>query len=457
MSLVYFEQREKALLRDRYEQLYTHHYERAERGVTVNGLRAQAFEVAVHLGVPSTSSPFCAQGLVLSGENFKPGIHPYYHAGVYYPQEPSASSAAPLLQVRPGHRVLDICAAPGGKSSQLAAAMEGRGLLVCNEYSRQRAEILKGNLERMGVSNAVILNEDTSHIAAAFPDWFDRVLVDAPCSGEGMFRKEPQAADQHSEELVHHCALLGRQILENAATCLAPGGILVYSTCTFAPEEDEAQIGAFLNAHPDFVLLPTTDAFGSPGEKNRLLGTYADVNLMRRIWPCQGGEGHFLAKLQKIPKIKREDSEVRYQEKEKGKQITVSSEWSAFAKDYFPGLEDMPVRMVGEAVTLPALLLPVFKNLRILRNGVRAGNIKKGRFEPAHHLFMVYGAQCSNCEPLILQDPRVDAWIRGEEIDVCTAQKGWCAVLVDGYPLGFGKVSGGKIKNHYPKALRNLK
>ena len=165
------------------------------------------------------------------------------------------------------------CAAPGGKSSQLAAALQGRGVLVSNEYVAARADILKSNLERMGVPNAVVLNEAPARIADALPEFFDRVLVDAPCSGEGMFRKEPVARQQHCEALVKQCAALGAQILDNAAACLAPGGEMIYSTCTFAPEEDEGQVAAFLQRHPEFTLADVFGnvdySFGSPGEANR--------------------------------------------------------------------------------------------------------------------------------------------------------------------------------------------
>ena len=455
MSLAYFEQREKSLLGDRYETLYAPQRERAERGITVNALRAEPEEIAKRLGAECAPSPFCPQGLVLLGDEVKPGRHPYYHAGVYYSQEPSASSAAALLEVKPGMRVLDLCAAPGGKSSQLGSALGGEGLLVSNEYNAARAEILKSNLERMGFPNAVVLNESTDAIANALPGFFDRVLVDAPCSGEGMFRKEPQAMAQHNEGLVRQCAALGAEILENAAQCLAPGGILVYSTCTFAPEEDEAQVGAFLQKHPEFTLLPTTDRFGSPGEENRLLGTKADVSLMRRIWPCQGGEGHFLAKMQKSKSAPVLESKPA--KKGKAKPPKPVSEWVEFAKESFPKLQNRLARVAGDAVVLPIDCPPEMEKLHIVRGGIRAGTLKKGRFEPAHHLFMVYGKDCRNREELTLEDERTQAFLRGEEISAQTAQKGWCAVLVDGFPLGFGKASGGKIKNHYPKALRNLK
>ena len=458
MPTEYFERRERALLGDRFDALYAAPQETAARGVTVSALRAAPEQFAAQADFPVEPSPFCKAGFVVQDPAFKPGRHPYHHAGVFYSQEPSASSAAPLLGVRPGMRVLDTCAAPGGKSSQLAAALGGQGLLVSNEFVAARAEVLRSNLERMGVPNAVVLNEDTGRIAAALPEFFDRVLVDAPCSGEGMFRKEAVAVTQHCEALVKQCAALGAQILDNAAACLAPGGEMIYSTCTFAPEEDEGQVAAFLQRHPEFTLadaLGNVDyTFGSEGEANRTGGLPLDVSKVRRIWPCQGGEGHFMAKLQKAA-----DADAPTPPKGKPPKVPKApAEWLDFAKTYFPALASRPLAGAGEWLLLPAPGSEGLNTakLRVVRGGVLVGSVLKKRFQPAHALFMAYGAQCTNREELTLTDPRTAAWLRGEEIDAATAQNGWCAVLVDGFPLGGGKVSGGRIKNHYPKGLRNL-
>ena len=463
MSAEYFEARERALLGERYDTLYAAPQETAARGVTVSALRTTPEEFAARADFPLRPSPFCKAAFVVEQPDFKPGRHPYHHAGVFYSQEPSASSAAPLLGVKPGMRVLDLCAAPGGKSSQLAAALQGQGLLVSNEYVAARAEILKSNLERMGVSNAVVLNETPARIAAALPEFFDRVLVDAPCSGEGMFRKEPAALAQHCEALVKQCAELGAQILDCAAAALAPGGQLVYSTCTFAPGEDEGQIAAFLARHPEFTLCDLSGCgFGQPGEANRAGNDPLQAEYCRRIWPCDGGEGHFMAKLQKAADAPAVELPRGKNGKGKGgKTPRVDAKalqaWQSFAKELFPTLAGQPIAVVGDGFLLePPALLPAAK-LHVLRAGVPAGRAAKGRFEPAHALFMAYGAQCTNCEELTLADPRTAAWLRGEEIEAQTAQNGWCAVLVDGFPLGGGKASGGRIKNHYPKALRNLK
>ena len=448
-----FTAREKTLLGDRFEELYTYATAQPARGVTVNTLRCTPDWFAAHTDFAAEPSKFCRTAFTTAAD-FRPGRHPWHHAGLLYAQEPSASAPAALLDVRPGMRVADLCAAPGGKTSQLAAALQGQGLLLANEFVAARAEILRQNLERMGVTNAVITNEDTASLAKALPGQFDRVLVDAPCSGEGMFRKEAVAAAQHSDALVAHCAELGAEILENAAALLAPGGVLVYSTCTFAPAEDEAQIAAFLARHPEFTLCDLSGCgFGRPGEENRAPAGFA-AGCCRRIWPADGGEGHFMAKLQKAA-----DAEAPSTPKVKPpKAVKPPAEWLEFAKAYFPALVSRPLAGAGEWLLLPAPGSEGLNTakLRIVRGGVLAGSVLKKRFQPAHALFMAYGADCTNREELTLADPRTAAWLRGEEIDAATAQNGWCAVLVDGFPLGGGKVSGGRIKNHYPKGLRNL-
>ena len=512
MPTEYFEQRERALLGDRFDVLYAAPQETAERGVTVSALRTTPEQFAQKADFPLEASPFCKAAFVVHQPDFKPGRHPYHHAGVFYSQEPSASSAAPLLGVKPGMRVLDMCAAPGGKSSQLAAALQGRGVLVSNEYVAARADILKSNLERMGVPNAVVLNETPARIADALPEFFDRVLVDAPCSGEGMFRKEPVARTQHCEALVKQCAALGAEILDCAAAVLAPGGQLVYSTCTFAPEEDEGQVAAFLQRHPEFELadaLGNVDyTFGSEGEANRTGGLPLDVSKVRRIWPCQGGEGHFMARLVKNGTPRALPAEGEYTPEEQlwlaaaeaagkkakgkggkpakaadarsarrenaracreavrgaGRSRETAAEavspaqslaaWQEFAKEYFPALADRPAVVHGGGVLLPVPFPQT--NLHVLRAGVFVGSVQKGRFVPEHHLFTAFGALCVNREELTLSDPRTVEYLSGREVEARTAADGWCCVTVDGWTLGGGKVSSGRVKNHYPKALRLL-
>ncbi len=461
----YFEQRERALLGDAYDVLYTAK-QGVCRGLTVNTLRMPPKQL--HTAIASLSpSPFCENAFAITDDTFRAGQHPYHHAGAYYVQEPSAAAPAALLQVQKGDKVLDVCAAPGGKSAQLAAALGGEGLLVANEFVAARAAILKSNLERIGACNAVILNTDTAHLAKAFPLYFDKILVDAPCSGEGMFRKEPQAVAQHGEALVHSCAALGAEILDNAAACLAPGGTMVYSTCTFSAQENEAQIGAFLRRHTDFYIVPCAVDFGTNGEHARSAPYDYSCEFARRIYPCHGGEGHFMAKL-----CRKTDDDAnttsapctvkaarRAQRAGQSAQNSKPEPYAkAFLAQYFPKLTACTLLQHNASIyLLPDTPLPDFANLHLLCAGVLAGSLVKNRFEPSHALFMAYGALCENREMLTLHDTRTLAWLRGEEIDALTAKNGYAAVLVDGMPIGFGKISGGKVKNHYPKGLRNLK
>ncbi len=451
-----FEARERALLGPRFAELYRARAPVPARGLTFNALRGTPETLAAACGLPLAPSPFAPGAYALTDAAARPGRHAYHHAGAFYVQEPSAAAPAPLLDVRPGLRVADLCAAPGGKTAQLAAAMAGQGVLLANEYDAARAAALGQNLERLGVCNAAVTNADTAALAAALPGYFDRVLVDAPCSGEGMFRKEPAAAAQYTPALVEHCAVLGAAILDSAAALLAPGGVLVFSTCTFSPAEDEGQVLAFLARHPDFALCGLSALpFGRPGEPGRAGGD-ARAAGCRRIWPADGGEGHFMARLQKAADAPAPPAARTA----KAPRPRPCPEWQAFAKEYFPALAGVPALQSGGGITLAPPALPPMPKVRVLRAGVPAGRLLAGhsgtRFEPAHALFMDYGAQCQNRECLALGDARTAAWLRGEEIAAVTAAPGWCAVLVDGLPLGFGKVSGGRVKNRYPKGLRNL-
>ena len=459
MPTEYFEQRERALLGQRYEQLYAAPQQTAERGVTVSALRTTPEQFAQRADFPLEPSPFCKAAFVVHQPDFKPGRHPYHHAGVFYSQEPSASSAAPLLGVQPGMRVLDLCAAPGGKSSQLAAALQGRGVLVSNEYVAARAEILKSNLERMGVSNAVVLNETPARIADALPEFFDRVLVDAPCSGEGMFRKEPVALQQHCEALVKQCAELGAQILDCAAAALAPGGQLVYSTCTFAPEEDEQAIGRFLEAHPEFALEETPDYPGlSHGVPAWGAGVTDGIEKTVRIWPHRTeGEGHYAALLRKTGEP--ESVKRKYPASMKDKKLLAVYE--DFCKEIFiepkKWTADSTMTMFGDQLYRTPEEMVDFKGLRVLRPGLQMGEFKKNRFEPSHALALaLHPSEVKQNVNLSADAPETAAYLRGETIQLSEedAGKGWCLVSVDGYSLGWGKKSGGTLKNHYPKGLR---
>lgn len=363
----------------------------------------------------------------------RPGLHPYHEAGVYYLQEASAMAPVALLGARAGERICDLCAAPGGKSTQIAAYLQGEGLLLCNEIHPTRAKILSRNIERMGIANALVTNEHPENLAKKLPAFFDRVLVDAPCSGEGMFRKEEAAVTDWSQETVEMCARRQREILDSAARLLRAGGRLVYSTCTFSPEENEQTVAQFLREHPDFSPEMVDAPWFAPGEN----GSY-------RLWPHKlRGEGHFLAVLRKAGD-EEPMGEFGFGEK-------LPKLWTEFARE-------MQIELPrGKAITFANTLfwapeeMPDLRGLKVLRPGLALGEVKKDRFEPAHALALWLGG-CARTADFGADSAEIRAYLHGETVP-CT-QKGWTLVQVDGYGIGWGKGDGRVLKNHYPKGLR---
>ena len=363
----------------------------------------------------------------------RPGLHVYHEAGVYYLQEASAMAPVALLDPKPGERVCDLCAAPGGKTTQIAGRMLGQGFLVCNEINPKRAKILSRNIERMGVANALVTNEHPETLASRFPGFFDRVLVDAPCSGEGMFRKEEAAVTDWSQETVQMCARRQREILDSAARLVRPGGRLVYSTCTFAPEEDEETVAAFLEAHPEFTPEPVEAPWFVPGE-----------NASYRMWPHKLlGEGHFAAVLRKT---QGESGEVPACPGEK-----CPKAWESFAKELDITLPEGKVVSFGQSLYWAPTELPELNRLKVLRPGLELGIERKGRFEPAHALAL-WLKTCAVAESFPPEGPEMKAYLHGDVVP--SGKKGWCLVQAGGYTIGWGKGDGSVLKNHYPKGLR---
>jgi NOL1/NOP2/sun family putative RNA methylase len=363
----------------------------------------------------------------------RPGLHPYHEAGVYYLQEASAMSAVALLDPQPGERVCDLCAAPGGKSTQISGRMRGEGFLLCNEYSPKRAKILSQNIERMGVSNALVTNETVEHLAQKLPGFFHRVLIDAPCSGEGMFRKEEAAVTDWSQETVEMCAARQAGILDAGAKLLRAGGRLVYSTCTFAPEENEQAIAAFLSRNADFELENVEAPWFAPAGEGQF-----------RLWPHKLlGEGHFVAVLRKM------GDEAATGDFCAGEKMP--KEWTQFAKELDIHLPTGKAISFGQTLYWAPSEMPELKGLKVLRPGLQLGEVKKDRFEPAHSLALWLNA-CKNSVSFPSDSVQIKAYLHG---DVLPAQvKGWCLVQVDGYSIGWGKGDGQQLKNHYPKGLR---
>ena len=392
------------------------------KGVRANPLKLTAAQLSQILPV-GDGVPWEENGFYCDLE--KVGSLPAHHAGLFYSQEPSAMCAAPLLGAQAGERVLDLCAAPGGKTTQLAGAIGGEGVLVANEYVYDRARILSQNVERLGVSNCAVISTDTASLAAKLPAYFDKVLVDAPCSGEGMFRKDANAVAEWSEENVARCIARQSTILEDAAALLAGGGTLVYSTCTFEYGENEGQIRAFLVRHPEFTLV----------EEHLLL-----PHEVR-------GEGHYAAKLVKEDGARR-DAPAFPQMRDRAAERA----WQDFASDFFfsPPSGSVTTLKDGRMYLLPEGL-PALTG-RVLRAGVELGRFDGKRFTPSHALAMSAKAEnVSRTAPI--DDTACMRWLRGETF-ASSMPEGWGIATWRGYPVGLAKSAGGTLKNHYPKGLR---
>lgn len=383
-----------------------------------------------------------------------PGRHPYHAAGVYYIQEPSAMAVASYLDARPGERILDLCAAPGGKSTQIAAAMRGQGLLVSNEIHPARAKILSENIERMGIRNCIVTNEPPETLAHKWEGFFDRILVDAPCSGEGMFRKNEDACGEWSPENVAHCAARQQDILACAAVMLCPGGRIVYSTCTFAPEENEGTVSRFLESHPEFSIAPAERCEGmSAGVPEWTTDPAAGIGHTVRLFPHKlCGEGHYLAVLQKEGTLAAEHRSTVGPEK--GLSPKDCKEYIEFAdanlKTVLPG----KLIRFGEQLYLVPESTPALKGLRVLRAGLHLGTQKKSRFEPAHALALALDPK-DVCRTLNFpaDSNEIRSYLHGEAF-YSDGEKGWYLLTADDYSIGWGKLAGGIVKNHYPKGLR---
>ncbi len=422
----------KQLPENEWEAFFACYKNKPYKGVRLNPLKGGMSALKSLLSFLKEQVAWEENGYYTDEE--KLGASPYHFAGLFYSQEPSAMCAAPLLETKAGEKVLDLCSAPGGKGTQLACAMDGKGLIVLNEPISSRAKILSQNVERMGVKNAVVTNEYPEALAKRFVGYFDKILVDAPCSGEGMFRKNAEEAlAEWSEENVAMCAKRQASILDCATQMLKKGGRLVYSTCTFSEAEDEGQVRDYLQKHPEMRLIK-----------------------QEKLYPHKvKGEGHFAALFEKTEKTAEWDSRIKTAKNS----VTQKSEraYRDFEKTFFK--EKFACRLYENNSTLYELPEEVFdwKGLNILRAGIRLGEVKNDRFEPAHALAVcVRTEECKNTVSFSVDDPRIEKYLRGEVIEG-EAKNGWCLVCVDGYPLGWGKAVNGVIKNHFPKGLRLVK
>ncbi|MDE5931113.1 MAG: RsmF rRNA methyltransferase first C-terminal domain-containing protein [Lachnospiraceae bacterium] len=495
-----FTERMKTMLQDEYGDFLAAYEKERWYGLRFNALKTNRETFLKRM--PFTLEPvkWAEEGFYYKPEQ-QPGKHLFHEIGAYYIQEPSAMAVVEVLAPAPGERVLDLCAAPGGKSTQIAGKMMGEGLLVSNEIIPGRAKILSQNIERMGIANAVVCNETPERMAAFFPSFFDKILVDAPCSGEGMFRKDETAINEWSPDHVRMCAERQRSILEQAVLMLKPGGMLVYSTCTFSMEENEGVIGSFLRKHPEFSIEEAVqEKFFAPGRRvwmacsvvEQVHGLDGDVSFTgadvrteglehtMRLWPHKlAGEGHFIAKLRRAGTLalthtygnsiakdngcSAEKGSGRKKEKKTADDMepccTFLREELGLSDAVYEGFKQKGVFLpFGEQVYLvPRQMIPL-KGLKVIRPGLHLGTNKKNRFEPSHALALYLSPDMVKKHYEMTKE-QAESYLRGESFACDESvfgkeQKGWTLLTINGYAAGFGKAGNGQMKNHYPKGLR---
>ncbi len=444
-----YENRMKALLGDEFSDYIKSLQDEPVKGFRVNlsKITLSDFEKINIFG--NEKIPYVDNGFYLNYE--KVGNHPYHHAGMIYVQEPAAMAPVEAIDINPDWTVLDMCAAPGGKSSQLKNKLNNGSVLVSNEIISSRCKILTGNVERLGLKNTVTTCMDTKKLSKFFPNTFDLIMCDAPCSGEGMMRKEEAAVTEWSEGNVLMCAERQQEILENAVKLLKNGGYIIYATCTFSLEENEMTVNKFIENHPEFELVKPTDrVIENSVEGIRFYGCECEnISFCRRFYPHKNrGEGQFVAVLHNT---------VQHTEKRKEKPLKQPK----IDDSIYKFLDDTLENYDKEYVTLyngnSVYFTPDFpvKGGAAFSCGITIGELRKNYIQPHHQFFMGLGESFKRKVKLTLDDERVAKYLHGEEIPV-TCPNGWAVVMVDGATLGGGKAVNGVLKNHYPKGLRRV-
>lgn len=436
-----FLQRMKQYLQDEFAVYEKTLQQDAYRGLRINTTKISVEDFQLLSICSLRPSRIAPQSFYIDGDSKHVGNHPAHMAGLFYMQEPSAASAVEILDVQENDWVLDLCAAPGGKSTQIAAKLQHTGFLVANEIEPSRAMVLLHNMERLGFSECMITNASVQTICHEMKGCFDRVLVDAPCSGEGMFKKHTKALADWSVAHVKACAKRQSHILDSAYQALKTNGVLVYSTCTYAMEENEEVIDHFLQSHPDMELMDTKASFGRCGFP------YADVAVekLTRILPMDGGEGHFVAKL-----CKRSETLSTRLKTEKTRKLDCCVE--AFLNQQlctsFPYVLQWNNRIYGKQTPFIKL-----QDVRVLRQGTRIGELKKNRMEPHQHLYTSSLYTSSFLHVYDMNDEECHAYQRGSPLPVA-GYKGYVLLTWKTYPIAFAKGDGNVLKNKYPKGLR---
>lgn len=446
-----FTEKMKAILQEEYED-FLKGYERTRHyGLRVNRTKLSAEQFEKMCTYDLEPVPWIDNAFEYE-DSVSPAKHPYYFAGMYYLQEPSAMTPANLLPVASGDRVLDLCAAPGGKATELGAKLNHTGLLVANDISNSRAKALLKNIELFGIPNVLVTSEPPEKLGEKFPAFFDKILIDAPCSGEGMFRKNPGMMKDWETYGPKHYSELQRSIVPHALRMLKPGGMLLYSTCTFSPEENEGTVQFMLDLDTDLevVEIPNRYEGFAPGRPELIENGAEDLKKCVRIWPHKmNGEGHFIALLHKKSK-----GETIVKKEKAGKEKPLPSLLEDFMKDCSYPVCGKDIEIQEDRVYLMPDGIKGVKGLRFLRSGLLLGTLTKDRFEPSQAFAMVLKKeQYKATIDLSSLDHRVIRYLKGETIEVddlpLKRQKGWQLVCVDGFPLGWGKLVNGTLRNKY--------
>jgi len=448
-----FKERMKALLGNEYpefEKALTE--EKAKKGIRVNTLKASDEEILESFDGQISPLSYVPHGYLCTQEISGIGNTPEHASGQIYVQDPGAMASASALEVKPGMLVADLCAAPGGKSTQIAAGLGGEGLILSNEYVPKRAKILVSNFERMGIRNGIVTSLDTKEFTKLYENIFDIVVVDAPCSGEGMFRKDVPAIEEWSEENVNICKERQLEILNNASKILKCGGKLLYSTCTYSLEENEMTVDRFLKDHPDFALCEVNDKLKNVTSQGISFNGAActELDKCRRFYPHKAsGEGQFIALMQKNS---GERGEFLYKDSTK---VPTRDELKLVEEFFSQALSERPngrIAKYGENLVLISHGVPIPPK-SVFSAGVLIGEIRGKNLFPSHQFFSAWGSLFKI--KVNLSDNEAKLYLAGEEITKAReTRSGYCALIYKNATIGGGKISNGKIKNHYPKGLR---
>ncbi|MEY8427194.1 RsmB/NOP family class I SAM-dependent RNA methyltransferase [Lachnospiraceae bacterium 46-15] len=445
----------KKLLGEEFGAFWKSYEEPRNFGLRVNTGKISPEEFARIAPFHLSRIPWVENGFYYE-EQDAPSRHPFYYAGLYYLQEPSAMTPASRLPVEPGERVLDLCAAPGGKATELGARLQGSGLLAANDISASRAKALLKNVEVFGIPNSFLINEVPAKISDRFESFFDKVLVDAPCSGEGMFRKDGDVAKAWDAGKPLACAAVQKDLVLQAARMLRPGGMMLYSTCTFSPEENEQVIAHLLRERDDMHLEEMEGYAGFAAGRPDWANGNPALEKCVRIWPHRmAGEGHFLALLKKDGEVlSREDAPVKPRISKAERKVL-----EEFFRDVSGRITPDKVEVRGNQVYALSGIAGEQKGIAFLRNGLYLGELKKDRFEPGQAFAMALRKEeYASVLDFSQDDERIRRYLKGETLTVddisVKREKGWQLVCVEGYPLGWGKLTGGILKNKYLSGWR---